>query len=168
MRSREPYFTSLRPDLEWGMIYLVDEAKPRAIRSRGALAVSPDGVAVFDGSVRDWTQDCAAPALAARCPAYLVGGEHMTVIPSLERDPARGGCVTGSPSAHPGMRAVSDLAPSYSNGAETRGMKAALRVTANHKARVGHRPLVHDRKATGPVRRRNPQDDRKDGSVTVR
>jgi formylglycine-generating enzyme required for sulfatase activity len=99
------------PDLGWASAYLVDEARPRGIRLGGAFSVTTDGLADLDGSVWEWAQDCVTPALADRCPAYVVGGQHMAVIPYLERDPARGGCAVGTPPAHLRMRHVSDLAP---------------------------------------------------------
>ena len=45
---------------------------------------------------------------AAYCAAYWAGGEHLSAMSYLIRDPARGGCAVGTPPAHLGMRLVTD------------------------------------------------------------
>lgn len=105
----DPIFTD--PALSWASAYLREEVTPRQLRRTGAFSTSRDGVADLDGSVWEWTQDCAIDAPPDRCPAFYVGGLHMAIVPFLERDPARGGCAIGAPPAHLGMRLVSDAAP---------------------------------------------------------
>lgn len=102
------------PALDWASAYLVQEGRSRALRPSGAFSASPDGIRDLDGPVWERTRGCHDGREAvddARCPAYFVGGEHVAVIPYLERDPARGGCAVGTPPAHLGMRLVSDRAP---------------------------------------------------------
>ncbi|WP_108485484.1 formylglycine-generating enzyme family protein [Oceaniglobus ichthyenteri] len=106
----DPIFTD--PALRWASTYLREEDSPRELRRTGAFSTSRDGIADLDGSVWEWTQDCATDATPDRCPAFYVGGLHMAVVPFLERDPARGGCAIGAPPAHLGLRLVSDSAPS--------------------------------------------------------
>jgi formylglycine-generating enzyme required for sulfatase activity len=106
-----PLFTD--PDLTWAATYLTEGQGERRLRPSGSYSVSPEGVADLDGNVWEWTQDCyrgvgEAPPSDARCPAFHVGGEHDAIIPYLVRDPARGGCASGSPPAHLGMRLVAD------------------------------------------------------------
>ncbi|MFX0545357.1 formylglycine-generating enzyme family protein [Roseovarius sp. S1116L3] len=108
--SVDPIFTD--PSLQWASSYLTEGLAPRALRPQGSFASSPEGIADLDGSVWEWTQECYAGADAGidpeRCPAYFVGGEHVSAMSFLIRDPARGGCAVGAPPAHLGMRLVSD------------------------------------------------------------
>lgn len=105
-----PIFTD--PALAWASGYLTEGIAPRALKPQGSFSTSPEGVVDLDGSVWEWTQDCYAGTAAdsdpARCPAYIVSGEHVAVIPYFTRDPANGGCAVGTPPAHLGMRLVSD------------------------------------------------------------
>ncbi|WP_245831691.1 formylglycine-generating enzyme family protein [Salibaculum halophilum] len=105
-----PIFTD--PALDWASTYLSEGEAPRALRPQGSFSTTPAGIADLDGSVWEWTQDCYAGAAQgvdpARCPAYLMGGEHVAAMSYLIRDPARGGCAVGTPPAHLGLRLVSD------------------------------------------------------------
>jgi len=105
-----PLFTD--PSLTWASAYLTGGLPPRALKPQGSFSTSAQGIADLDGSVWEWTQDCYAGSAEdtdpARCPAYFAGGEHVSVIPYLVRDPARGGCAVGAPPAHLGMRLVTD------------------------------------------------------------
>ena len=102
------------PALAWASGYLTEGRAPRALKQQGSFSTSPEGIADLDGSVWEWTQDCYAGTAAdpdpARCAAYVLGGEHVAVMPFLTRDPANGGCAVGTPPAHLGMRLVSDTA----------------------------------------------------------
>jgi len=88
----DPLFTD--PALRWASAYLIDGLGSRALRPQGR------------------TQDCYAGEAdgidPARCPAYFVGGAHVSAMFFMERDPAQGGCAVGTPPAHLGMRMVSD------------------------------------------------------------
>lgn len=103
----DPIFTD--PALTWASTYLTEGIAPRALKPQGSFSTSPAGIADLDGSVWEWTQDCATDTTdPSRCAAYYVGGEHVAAMSYLIRDPARGGCAVGSPPAHLGMRLVSD------------------------------------------------------------
>jgi formylglycine-generating enzyme required for sulfatase activity len=105
----DPIFTD--PALTWAALYQVEALTPRALRPQGSFATSPEGIVDLNGSVWEWTMDCySADVDSERCPAFLVGGEHVAAIPYLVRDPARGGCAVGAPPAHLGMRLVTDKA----------------------------------------------------------
>lgn len=108
-----PIFTD--PALAWASGYLTEGIAPRALKPQGSFSTSPEGIADLDGSVWEWTHDCYAGTAADtdpdRCPAYIVSGEHVAMIPYLTRDPANGGCAVGAPPAHLGMRLVADTPP---------------------------------------------------------
>ena len=105
----DPLFTD--PSLTWASAYLIEGTAPRALKPQGSFSTSPEGIADLDGSVWEWTQECyAAGGDSDRCPAYLVGGEHVAAMSYLIRDPARGGCAVGSPPAHLGVRLVTNEA----------------------------------------------------------
>ena len=98
----DPIFTD--PELSWASAYLTEGIAPRKLKIRGSFSESPEGVADLDGSVWEWTDECYAGESGIvpkeLCPAYWVGGEHIAVVPFVERDPARGGCAVGAPPAH--------------------------------------------------------------------
>lgn len=106
----DPIFTD--PSLTWASAYLTTGLAPRALKPQGSFSTSPEGIADLDGSVWEWTEQCFADASEgmdpARCPAFIVGGEHEAAMFYLVRDPARGGCAVGAPPAHLGMRLVSE------------------------------------------------------------
>ena len=101
----DPIFTD--PALTWASTYLTEGVAPRRLMPQGSFATSSEGISDLDGSVWEWTQDCYGSDDPDRCPAFVVGGEHMAAMSYLIRDPARGGCAVGSPPAHLGMRLVS-------------------------------------------------------------
>lgn len=101
----DPIFTD--PNLSWASAYLLEPQISRALRPQGAFQTTSEGVSDLDGNVWEWTQGCYTDAITRdRCPAFLVGGEHIAAIPFPVRDPARGGCAVGAPPAHLGMRLV--------------------------------------------------------------
>ncbi len=105
-----PIFTD--PELSWASAYLTEAEYPRALRPTGSFSVTEEGIADLDGPVWEWTSDCYDPAIPdTRCPAFMAGGLHLSVIALYTRDPARGGCAVGAPPAHLGLRLVSDRAP---------------------------------------------------------
>ncbi len=109
----DPIFTD--PELSWASAYLTEGIAPRKLKIRGSFSESPEGIADLDGSVWEWTDECYAgdSGIVPKelCPAYWVGGEHIAVVPFVERDPARGGCAVGAPPAHLGFRLVTDRMP---------------------------------------------------------
>ncbi|MEP6065242.1 MAG: SUMF1/EgtB/PvdO family nonheme iron enzyme [Paracoccaceae bacterium] len=106
----DPLFTD--PSLSWASSYLIEGQTPRALKPQGSFSTSPEGIVDLDGSVWEWTMECydgiANGTHPDRCPAFFVGGEHLTAMSYLVRDPARGGCAVGTPPAHLGMRLVTD------------------------------------------------------------
>ncbi|RLQ87918.1 formylglycine-generating enzyme family protein [Notoacmeibacter ruber] len=109
-KEAEPIFDA--PELSWASAYLIEKQKSRSLKRAGSFSVSAEGIGDLDGSVWEWTQDCYSSDVdPEHCAAFLVGGEHIAVIPFLERDPARGGCAVGTPPAHLGLRLVSDQEP---------------------------------------------------------
>lgn len=108
----DPLFTD--PSLTWASSYLTEGQAPRALKPQGSFSTSSEGIVDLDGSVWEWTMECydgiTSGADLDRCPAFFVGGEHVAAMSYLIRDPARGGCVVGTPPAHLGMRLISDKA----------------------------------------------------------
>ncbi|WP_334193983.1 formylglycine-generating enzyme family protein [Pararhodobacter sp.] len=102
----DPIFTD--PNLRWASAYLLENDAPRRLRAQGAFSTTPEGIADLDGSVWEWTSDCAqGPEVPPdRCAAFHLGGNHLATLSYLVRDPARGGCATGTPPAHLGLRLV--------------------------------------------------------------
>lgn len=110
----DPIFTD--PNLTWASAYLMEPQTKRTLRPQGTFATTSQGIVDLNGSVWEWTQDCYTGVSYGeitrdRCPAFFVGGEHVTAMSYLERDPARGGCAVGTPPAHLGMRLVADTRP---------------------------------------------------------
>lgn len=109
----DPIFTD--PTLTWASAYQLEEGVDRRLRPSGSWATTADGIADLNGNVWEWTQDCYDGAtdttLEMPCAAYVLGGEHRSVVSFLVRDPARGGCAVGAPPAHLGFRLVTDRNP---------------------------------------------------------
>ncbi|WP_298863947.1 SUMF1/EgtB/PvdO family nonheme iron enzyme [uncultured Sulfitobacter sp.] len=111
-KTPDPIFTD--PSLTWASTYLTEASRTgRALRPSGSFSVTSTGIEDLDGNVWEWTRDCYAGSDGqgsrtdpARCPAYVMGGEHEAVMSYLVRDPARGGCAVGTPPAHLGIRLV--------------------------------------------------------------
>ncbi|WP_052261963.1 formylglycine-generating enzyme family protein [Leisingera sp. ANG-M1] len=102
----EPLFSD--PSLTWASAYLMENPPQRALRPSGAFQTTSSGITDLDGSVWEWTQDCYTGATPESCPAFYLGGEHLSVMSLLIRDPARGGCAAGLPPAHLGFRLVTE------------------------------------------------------------
>ena len=104
-----PLFTD--PRLAWAAEYGQEKSPGGPVRPSGTFATTPDGISDLDGNVWEWTKSCAAQGFegknAGYRSAYVVEGEHEAVIPVFERNPASGGCATGSPPTYLGFRLVS-------------------------------------------------------------
>lgn len=96
------------PRLAWAARYAAAEQPPSVLRMSGGFATTAEGVSDLDGNVWEWTSTCASAAFtgadAARCPAYRVAGEHPAAVSVFIRDPALGGCSSGVPPQHLGLR----------------------------------------------------------------
>lgn len=101
-----PLFTD--PRLAWAADYGRKAAPSGPPRAVGSFSTTPEGIADLDGNVWEWTSSCAKPGFGELCPAYVAAGEHEAAVSVFVRDPASGGCATGTPPAHLGFRLVAD------------------------------------------------------------
>ncbi len=105
-----PLFTD--PRLAWAAEYGQEKSSGGPVRPSGAFTTTPDGISDLDGNVWEWTMTCAVQGFdgteARNCPAFVVEGEHEAEIPVFLRNPAAGGCATGSPPTYLGFRIVAD------------------------------------------------------------
>ena len=104
-----PLFTD--PRLAWAAEYGQERSPGGPVRTSGTYSTTSDGIADLDGNVWEWTMTCASPGFADNdagyCPAYVVEGEHESVMSVFVRNPAAGGCATGTPPTYLGFRLVS-------------------------------------------------------------
>jgi formylglycine-generating enzyme required for sulfatase activity len=101
-----PLFTD--PRLAWAATYGQETTQTGPPRRVGSFSTTPEGISDLDGNVWEWTSSCAKPGFGDLCPAYVAAGEHEAAISIFVRDPASGGCATGTPPTHLGFRVVSD------------------------------------------------------------
>jgi formylglycine-generating enzyme required for sulfatase activity len=110
LKKRVKRFTD--PRLAWAADYGTSAVPNPQLRESGSFAVTPEGVADLNGNVWEWTATCANKgadgANAVRCPAFVVAGEHEAVVSVFVREPAEGGCASGIPPSHLGIRLVAD------------------------------------------------------------
>lgn len=102
------------PRLAWAATYGAEGVIDPTLQKPSAFGVNGRGIADVHGNVWEWTATCVVPALAGddgHCPAYFAAGEHEAKVPVFVRDPSAGGCATGTPPAHLGLRLVRDLPP---------------------------------------------------------
>ena len=99
------------PRLAWAAEYGQEKSPGGPVRTSGSYSTTSDGIADLDGNVWEWTITCASPGFDGKdvgyCPAYVVEGEHESVMPVFVRNPAAGGCATGTPPTYLGFRLVS-------------------------------------------------------------
>jgi formylglycine-generating enzyme required for sulfatase activity len=108
--ARKPLFDD--PRLAWAAGYGLETTPGGPARAIGAWSRSKDGILDLEGNVWEWTASCISKNPvgidAQRCPAMHVAGAHDAVVSVFVRDPASGGCATGKPPTHMGMRLVRD------------------------------------------------------------
>jgi formylglycine-generating enzyme required for sulfatase activity len=101
-----PLFTD--PRLAWAANYGQETVQSGPPRMAGSFSTTPEGISDLDGNVWEWTSSCAKPGFGDLCPAYVAAGEHEATVSIFVRDPASGGCATGTPPTHLGFRLVAD------------------------------------------------------------
>jgi formylglycine-generating enzyme required for sulfatase activity len=103
-----PAFTD--PRLAWAADYGRERTSTGPVLPRGSFSKTADGIYDLDGNVWEWTASCvkAVPGDETRCPAYYAEGAHEAALSVFIRDPASGGCATGTPPTHVGFRLVAD------------------------------------------------------------
>lgn len=102
-----PLFTD--PRLAWAATYGQEKGQSGPPRAVGSFTTTPEGISDLDGNVWEWTASCAKPGFDdGQCPAYVAAGEHEATISIFVRNPAAGGCATGTPPTHLGFRLVAD------------------------------------------------------------
>jgi formylglycine-generating enzyme required for sulfatase activity len=102
-----PRFTD--PRLAWAANYGQENVQSGPPRIAGSFSTTPERISDLDGNVWEWTSSCAKPGFGDHCPAYVAAGEHEAAISIFVRDPASGGCATGTPPTHLGFRLVADM-----------------------------------------------------------
>ena len=100
------------PRMAWAADYGATAVSSPELKSSGSFSHTRDGVADLDGNVWEWTATCARAGFEgeaiARCPAFIAAGEHEAAVSVFIRDPAIGGCASGLPPQHLGLRLVAD------------------------------------------------------------
>lgn len=112
-QPQKPLFTD--PRMAWAANYGQEETPGGPVRPQGTWSATADGVADIAGNVWEWTSTCALRSSAGtakdHCPAMKVMGAHTAALSVFVRDPAAGGCATGRPPTHVGLRLVADSPP---------------------------------------------------------
>jgi formylglycine-generating enzyme required for sulfatase activity len=96
------------PRLAWAATYGSEGTVDPTLKRSGGFGQNTKGIADVTGNVWEWTSSCATGEDVAHCPAFFAAGTHDAKIPIFVRDPSSGGCATGTPPAHIGLRLVYD------------------------------------------------------------
>jgi formylglycine-generating enzyme required for sulfatase activity len=94
------------PRMEWAAAYGSEGKVDPTLRRSGGFGQTTKNIADVKGNVWEWTSSCVVQTAPGRCPAYYAAGEHEAKVPIFVRDPSSGGCATGTPPAHLGVRLV--------------------------------------------------------------
>lgn len=94
------------PRLAWAATYGSDATIDPTLKTSGGFGLNSKHIADVKGNVWEWTSSCVVDAEPGRCPAYFAAGEHEAKVPIFVRDPSSGGCATGTPPTHLGLRLV--------------------------------------------------------------
>lgn len=102
--AKKKLFTD--PRMAWAADYGLEKKENPTLQPPGHFGANKTGIADLHGNVWEWTASCVSSGLANNCPAYTVEGEHTSIVSAFVRDPALGGCASGTPPAHLGLRLV--------------------------------------------------------------
>ena len=94
------------PRLAWAATYGDEATVDPELKTWGGFGLNSKQIADAKGNVWEWTSSCVVDVDPDRCPAYFVAGEHEAKVPIFVRSPASGGCATGTPPTHLGLRLV--------------------------------------------------------------
>jgi hypothetical protein len=108
------------PRLAWAATYGSGGKIDPTLKPSGGFGANTHGIADVAGNVWEWTSTCVIEAANGHCPAYFAAGEHDANVPVFVRDPTTGGCATGIPPAHFGLRLVSARARRVDGDLQTR------------------------------------------------
>ncbi len=94
------------PRLAWAATYGQEGSVDPTVRRAGGFGKTSKGIADTKGNIWEWTSSCVMNQVTARCPAFFVAGTHEAKISVFVRDSSSGGCASGTPPSHIGMRLV--------------------------------------------------------------
>jgi formylglycine-generating enzyme required for sulfatase activity len=99
------------PRMAWAATYGAEGETDPTLKPGSGFGTNSSGIADVLGNVWEWTSTCVVNIppedVARRCPAYFAAGAHEARVSVFVRDPSTGGCATGTPPAHLGLRLVS-------------------------------------------------------------
>jgi formylglycine-generating enzyme required for sulfatase activity len=102
-----PHFTD--PRMAWAEEYGQEVSPTGPVLPQGAFSTTAAGISDLDGNVWEWTASCFRQGFNDdHCPAFVAGGAHEAAVSVFIRNPASGGCATGTPPTYLGFRLVAD------------------------------------------------------------
>ena len=97
------------PRLTWAATYGSEGTVDPTLKRPGGFGQNSKSIADVKGNVWEWTSSCVMNEDPAHCPAFFAAGTPEAKIAVFVRDPSSGGCATGTPPAHVGVRLVYDV-----------------------------------------------------------